>query len=144
MAVEELQKKNPSLPQIAPNYQSVSCRRVCEKQFETECVVRVTLFWASNVRSHFGRFLWKNGKKLLFYCHILLSKTLRCLKFGKNAHVAMCYGQKSITVHSLQFTYYIQSVGKFGQFLTPPPLKSAAVLNGWSLRVFDDMKLQNH
>ena len=45
MAVEELQKKL-SLPQIAPIYQSVSCRRACEKQFETECVLRVAPFVA--------------------------------------------------------------------------------------------------
>ena len=27
----------------------------------------------------------------------------------------------------------VLSVGKFGQFLTPPPLKHADILNGWSL-----------
>ena len=64
MAVEELQKKTqPSsnssnlkfiYSEKATKYMnfSVSSRRVCEKQFETECVMRVTLFWASNVRSH--------------------------------------------------------------------------------------------
>jgi hypothetical protein len=29
--------------------------------------------------------------------------------------------------------YYYVSVGKFYQFLTPPPLQTADVLNGWSL-----------
>ena len=30
-------------------------------------------------------------------------------------------------------SFLLLSIGKFGQFLTPPPLKNADVLNGWSL-----------
>ena len=32
----------------------------------------------------------------------------------------------------------VLSVGKFGKCLTPPPLKNANVLNGWSLSKNDD------
>jgi hypothetical protein len=32
-------------------------------------------------------------------------------------------------------SFYVLSVGKFGKFLTPPPLRHADVLNGWSLRI---------
>ena len=31
-------------------------------------------------------------------------------------------------------SFLVLSVGKFGKFLTPPPLEHADVLNGWSLR----------
>ena len=34
-------------------------------------------------------------------------------------------------------SFIVLSVGKFGKFLTPPPLRHADVLNGWSL-------MQNH
>ena len=30
-------------------------------------------------------------------------------------------------------SFLLLSVGKFGKFLTPPPLRHADVLNGWSL-----------
>ena len=30
-------------------------------------------------------------------------------------------------------SFLVLSVGKFGKFLTPPPLEHADVLNGWSL-----------
>ena len=31
-------------------------------------------------------------------------------------------------------SFLVLSVGKYGKFLTPPPLEHADVLNGWSLR----------
>ena len=31
-------------------------------------------------------------------------------------------------------SFLLLSVGKFGQFLTPPPIRNADVLNGWSLK----------
>jgi hypothetical protein len=33
-------------------------------------------------------------------------------------------------------SFLLQSVGKFNQFLTPPPLKNADILNRWSLSKF--------
>ena len=41
-------------------------------------------------------------------------------------------------------SFLVLSVGKFGKFLTPPPLRHADVLNGWShtpiLTVCDDKR----
>ena len=39
-------------------------------------------------------------------------------------------------------SFLLLSIGKFGQFLTLPPLKNADVLNGWSPRE-NQVKIEN-
>jgi hypothetical protein len=74
------------------------------------------------------------------FCSAELFGQTSTVRFGPNDRTFFCRTQNFFftifdpyppTVRS----FLLLSIGKFGKFLTPPPLRNADVLNGWSLIV---------